>query len=498
MKPSFSLPLRKTKRQKVISQVLHNRYPQPAFIDNLRMVAISWTEGIGIPLISVGIAFILKLQFGDIVGVETPFLLFFAPIIISSWYAGFYSGIIATVLGAFGGGYFFLVPEHIRSLSQPQVASFLIYILEGIFISYLIELERRGRAALSESERRFKLLVENATDYAIIFFDPLGYLSNWNKGAEKLFGYNKTDVLHKHFSVLFTDQDRQQQLPQKEYKEALTKDKSSDENYLKKKDGNIFWASGTTTSLWDKKDNLRGFVKIIRDATAMKENEKQKDDFISVAAHELRTPVASIQIFAQLLQKYYANNPPPNEPKKYLEKLTSQINKLTELMGTLLDMSRMQQGKVQLHKERVDVTKLIDETIENVQATTSTHKLVRMGKVQDKITLDRRRIEEVITNLFTNAIKYSPKAQKVIVRITPERNFVRISVQDFGIGIPKENIEKVFERFYRASNSKEGNIPGMGLGLYISFQIIKAHGGIMQVKSTPGKGSTFSFTLPLK
>jgi signal transduction histidine kinase len=179
--------------------------------------------------------------------------------------------------------------------------------------------------------------------------------------------------------------------------------------------------------------------------------------------------------------------------------MNTQLDKLTSLISDLLNISRMQSGKLALRAEPVDLDSLIDETVEAVQATTSTHRLLIEGRTGTRVLGDKDRLGQVFVNLLTNAIKYSPRADKVIVRLLregdPEQAIV--SVQDFGIGIDKTHHEKIFERFYQVTDPEEKTYPGLGIGLYISREIVARHHGHMWVESSKGKGSTFFVALPL-
>ncbi|HXS15492.1 MAG TPA: ATP-binding protein [Candidatus Saccharimonadales bacterium] len=490
------LSLRAAKRKEVITRLIHHQSVPHQFLSDIVSVIWSWVKGLGIPLVLIAFILLLQITLGKIL-VLSPFTLLFLPILISSIFGGFYSGMLATVLGAVVAAYIFL-PALIRTNPTPsEIFNILMYIIGGVLLSYIVELQRRTKDVFNEIDEQFRLLFTNTKDYAIIFLDPYGYITKWNIGAQKLFQYKETEVLGKHFSILFTPQDQKKNLPDKEYKSALRNNRSSDENLLLRKDNSEFWGSGSTSSLWDSQNNIRGFVKIVRNMTGLKEVEKQKEDFISVASHELKTPVASMQIYTQLLQKYYKNNPPESkEPSNYLSRISSQLRHLQQLMNTLLDMSQVEQKRIILQKEPSNLTKLVNAIIESVSSTQKTHKIIRHGFIRKIISVDQRRIEEVVTNLLTNAIKYSPGAKEVLVSLQETSQNAKISVKDFGIGIPKDKINKVFDRFYRASEG-ENYVPGMGLGLYISQQIMKAHGGSLSIRSTVGKGSTFTMVLPI-
>jgi signal transduction histidine kinase len=245
-----------------------------------------------------------------------------------------------------------------------------------------------------------------------------------------------------------------------------------------------------------KNNNEPMILLAIEDVTEKKHIEQQKDDFISIASHELKTPVTSMKAYTQLLQKH----PLITNDKKasfMLEKMDAQMNRLTELVASFMNVYKMRSGKLRLKKEYFQLEELIAEVVGNFQYTISSHVVERTEDVKIKIYADKSRIYQVLVNLISNAIKYSPDAEKVIVSQKKDTDKVIVSVQDFGMGIPKEEQHKIYERFFRAKGKREGNIPGLGLGLFISSEIVKQHGGELWVKSKVGKGSTFYFTLPL-
>lgn len=203
-----------------------------------------------------------------------------------------------------------------------------------------------------------------------------------------------------------------------------------------------------------------------------------------------------MKLYAQMLQKH----PLITRDKKaadMLAKMDVQMNRLTGLVASFMNVYKISNGKLRFHKTHFAVEKLIAEVVANFQYTVVSHTVKHNNKVKVKLFADRERINQVLVNLISNAIKYSPDADRVIVDLIRSPKDVTISVQDFGMGIPKDEQNKIYERFFRAKGKKEGKIPGLGLGLYISAQIINQHGGKLWVKSTEGKGTTFYFTLPV-
>lgn len=243
-------------------------------------------------------------------------------------------------------------------------------------------------------------------------------------------------------------------------------------------------------------NNTEAILLAFEDVTDRKQLEKQKDDFIGIISHELKTPLASIKAFSQLLERYLNGNK-DEKGSLYLSKMTAQMERLTQLMASFANVYKIQTGKLKLNKVKFSLDELIKSVISDYQITIETHKIEYHGLSKKTVSGDRDRIAQVLINLISNAVKYSPYANKIVVTSTDEKKQVRISVRDFGLGIPKNEYLKIFDRFYRASRNQKDKITGLGLGLYISSEIITMHKGKIWVESTGRKGSTFYFTLPI-
>lgn len=235
----------------------------------------------------------------------------------------------------------------------------------------------------------------------------------------------------------------------------------------------------------------------IEDISERKMKDAQKDDFVGYVTHELKTPLTSMSMFIQILTGYHKKTQ-DKKSQFLLSKVTTQMDRLSKLLDSFADVYKAQSGKLEIKKEQTDLNNLVSEAIEAFQYTQSTHDIQHIGQIKKPIHIDKERIHEVIVNLLTNAIKYSPTADKIIVTLSEDEKNATVSVQDFGLGIPKEEKEKVFERFFRVKGKEDLNIKGLGLGLYIVSNIIKQHKGKLWVESTEGRGSTFSFSLPKK
>ncbi len=231
------------------------------------------------------------------------------------------------------------------------------------------------------------------------------------------------------------------------------------------------------------------------DITIRKELEEQKEVFLGMVSHELKTPITSIKGFAQLLQRRLSQRG-DEQSAASLGKMDAQLNRMITLINDLLDKTILEVGQLQTHPVSFAIDDLVREIVEEMQQTTETHHLFIDGTANRQVYGDSERIGQVLMNLLSNAIKYAAETETILVRAIVNEEVVTVSVQDFGLGISPEKQEHIFERFYRVERPKQKNIAGLGLGLYISNEIIKRQGGKMMVESTPGAGSTFSFTIP--
>ena len=222
-------------------------------------------------------------------------------------------------------------------------------------------------------------------------------------------------------------------------------------------------------------------------------NDK-KEEFIGLASHELKTPVTSLSGYLQILNRTL---PDTDRNKPFLQKALLQVKKLSELISDLLDVSKIETGQLPLSFSNFNITQIVQETIELIQYSTKTHQIILQQPEQEiLISADKQRIEQVIVNLLSNAIKYSPKEKLVNVTISATPDKVKVAVQDYGMGILKEHQERIFSRFYRVEELAS-HISGLGIGLYISKEIITRHHGKLWLDSEPEKGSTFFFEIPL-
>jgi two-component system CheB/CheR fusion protein len=233
--------------------------------------------------------------------------------------------------------------------------------------------------------------------------------------------------------------------------------------------------------------------KLIDEAT--RELLKKKDEFVSIASHELKTPITSLKAALQMIERMATQKEEIKPVLGFVQKGIKQVDKLIELVKDLLDVTKIQAGKLELRKTHFLLSELISECCEELQADSETHQLIIEGDTEVEIHADKNRIEQVLINLLSNAIKYSPGTEKVIIRVSDSEAGTKIEVIDFGIGIAKSKQQFLFDRFYRVDEVSQ-KYAGLGLGLYISSEIVRRHHGHINIESEEGKGSNFWFVIP--
>lgn len=370
-------------------------------------------------------------------------------------------------------------------------------------ISVFHDITQRKRA--EDDLRRLAGIVESSQD-AIYSRTLDGVVTSWNLGAERIFGFEKTEILGKSIS-LFTPESYQEEELNIIGKICRGEKVEPVETIRKNHFGRHLYLSLTMSPIHDNKGRVIGITTVARDNSdqvqirnelqlyneRLKQLDNHNNRFIGLASHELKTPLTVIKGHLEWLALESQNG----MNKSSVTKALIHIDRLSDLVSSLLDVSKVDGGALQLNLASFNISDLLNESIETVMATEKTHQIMLENCLDCIVVADRQRIEQAVTNLLLNAIKYSPDADKVLVRCKTEGDDVVVSVQDFGIGIPADQLDKVFSRFYRV----EGLAPsfsGLGIGLYITSEIIKRHHGDIWVESEIGKGSVFSFKIPCK
>ncbi|HEV8083182.1 MAG TPA: CheR family methyltransferase [Chitinophagaceae bacterium] len=264
---------------------------------------------------------------------------------------------------------------------------------------------------------------------------------------------------------------------------------------LKRKSDNMYrWHLSRSSAMRNEEGIITSWVGAATDIHDQKTKEEAKDEFIGIASHELKTPLTTAKAYIHLLEMSMEKE--KNKDLMYAQKAGASIDRLNSLIEELLDVSKIQSGKLPMHISTFNFNEMISAGIEEVQYTSPNHSIIKSGQTNKPVSGDMERLKQVVINLLTNAVKYSPKADKVLLNVAQENGEVKVSVRDSGIGIRKENIGKIFERYYR-EEKRAVHFQGLGIGLSICIEIIQRHKGKIWAESKPGKGSTFYFTIPI-
>jgi PAS domain S-box-containing protein len=385
---------------------------------------------------------------------------------------------------------------------------------------------KHAEEILRESEERFRLMIDSVKDYAIIMLSPDGLITSWNEGAQRMKGYSASEIYGKHFSIFYEPEEVAVGKCEYELREATATGRFEDEGWRVRKDGTKFWANVVITALRDAKNELRGFSKVTRDTTERKRTEdklrmaqeslelrvasrtkeleaaiESRDEFLSIASHELRTPLTALklqqQIFAREINKLTKGEGVPLTRATEVSEMTKrQVAQLSRLVDDMLDVSRISTGRLRVELQTGSLSDLASRVFKSFEPQFDSAGVKATLDISEELraNFDPHRIEQVISNLLSNAVKYgagSPVSMSVR-RVGPQ---AEIEVRDEGPGISQADQARIFKRYERAISANE--VSGLGLGLFISEQILQSHGGHVHVESDLQKGSRFIITLPL-
>lgn len=263
---------------------------------------------------------------------------------------------------------------------------------------------------------------------------------------------------------------------------------------LRSINGEYQWFSGLGEPVYNNENEIIKWVGAFTDIHEQKIKEEKKDEFISIASHEMKTPLTTAKAYLEMLELTLNEDNP--DAILFAKKANHSVNRLTELISELLDVSKIRLGKLNYKITCFDFNELIIDTVESIQLTSPSHQLITTSSVIQKIYGDRDRLQQVVINLLTNAIKYSPNADEVFISVVEENDALKVSVRDKGIGIDEKSLNKIFEKYHRIEEQAV-HFQGLGIGLFISYEIIQRHNGKMWAESKQGEGSTLFFSIPI-
>jgi PAS domain S-box-containing protein len=366
---------------------------------------------------------------------------------------------------------------------------------------------------LAETNGRFRLLVDGVKDHALFTMDPMGRVNSWNRGAEHLLGYAEADIVGQSFSCIFTPEDIQNRVPENQIHQAMQAGRGEDQGWRVPANRAQFWADVNLTALLGDAGETCGFAVIMHDVTerrrvatlleeALLERGRLQEEFISHVSHELRTPLTAIYFFVTNLFDGLLGDLTP-EQHATLALAVDNIKQLTDMVNDLLDITRVETHKLTVEPQFASVGKLISEAFSTCAKNAA---LKNVNLHADGlpglpfIWADPSRVRQVLINLINNGINFSSQGGTITVSGTPfsqNHGFLRLSVSDTGCGISPDDCAIIFDRLTQLENQGQTSRGGLGLGLFISKELVSQHGGRIWVESELGHGSTFFFTLPV-
>jgi PAS domain S-box-containing protein len=358
--------------------------------------------------------------------------------------------------------------------------------------------------ALRQAEERLRLLIEGVVDYAIYMVDPDGLITSWNVGAERIKGYKREEILGRHFSRFYTDEDVDAGKPWEELANARRYGRAQDEGWRVRKDGRRFWARVVVSALHDAEGRLRGFAKVTQDLTdrrhiqELEKAARHVNEFIATLAHELRNPLAPIRGAVDLMGKLAPNDPAQKALRETIERQSAQ---LARIVDDMIDVARITRGSFSIERAPLDLAEAVRRALETAAP------LVEAGRHRLDVELpaeplalegDLHRLTQLLANVIINAARYTPSGGDIEVRARREAGAAVVQVRDTGRGIEAAMLERIFDMFVHGRPVLERVGEGLGVGLALARRIAEAHGGSLTAQSEgTGQGALFTLRLPL-
>ena len=383
------------------------------------------------------------------------------------------------------------------------------FLLASFFISRVISQREKLLSALHHSERLQRAILDSA-NFSIISTDGNGQIGTYNATAGKWLRYSPAEFAGMNIVALHEDKDLQERSRQlskamgrpfeNDFQALVTKAQYGVPDFAewtyRRKDGSRFPVSVSVTALREEKQTVSGYLFIARDLTEQNRLNRMKDEFVSLVSHELRTPLTAIRGALGLLASAKIKAA-PEKAEEMLRIAANNSDRLGRLVDDILDLARLESGRIELHKHETDAARLMKQAVEAVQNQAETQGVtIETRPSSFTLVADSDRMIQTFTNLLTNAIKFSPRDSKIEFTAESNESAVRFKIRDFGRGIPPEKLETIFDRFEQVDASDSREKGGSGLGLAICRSIVEQHEGRIWAESTSGLGSTFWVELP--
>lgn len=385
---------------------------------------------------------------------------------------------------------------------------------DGVLVGFgKVTRDLTERKVAEREAQRFRLLVESVKDYGIFMLDPTGHVATWNIGAKRLVGFEASEIIGRHFSVFYSPADIAAGKCEEELEIAAEEGRFEEEGWRVRKDGTPFFASVTITALYEQ-SRVVGFAKVTRDLTERRAIEERQralaaetaalterkrvqefqERFLAILGHDLRNPLAAIDMGASLLQQRSENDPTGH---RVVDRILTSTRRMTRMIDQILDLTRSRlSGRLTVEPAPMDLGAMLSDVVEELRAANPT-RVIELRAVPQSGAWDRDRLEQVFSNLVGNALHHGDPTTPVVVEIRGDGSTTSVSVHNGGSPIPDTLRAELFNPFRRGErDSRTKHTEGLGLGLYISRELVLAHGGDITVDSGPA-GTTFTVVLPV-
>lgn len=366
-----------------------------------------------------------------------------------------------------------------------------------MLVASLITEQVLARKKVEHAEEMLRFALE-AADIGTWFIDVKTQQMVTTPRLKELYGYNGNEDMT-FLQAMAQVIDEHRGMVEEKINHAIAAGGRYDISFSARRfhDQKLVWLRALGKLVSDNNGTVRKFSGVVMDITEQKEDEQRKNDFIGMVSHELKTPLTSLIAYVQILQGRMAKTGDIFTINA-LSKMNIQLKKMGEMINGFLNVSRLESGKILLEKTDFNLQELLKDVVEETMLTVTTHELVFLPCDPPVIIhADQPKIAAVVSNLLSNAIKYSPRGKIVTIRCEATDNTILVSVKDEGMGIKPQDIDKLFDRFYRVNSKHTETISGFGIGLYLSAEIVQHHEGKIWVESKSGSGSTFYFSLPI-
>jgi PAS domain S-box-containing protein len=345
-----------------------------------------------------------------------------------------------------------------------------------------------------EKSAKLAAIVETSDD-AIVSKTLESVVTSWNASAERMFGFTEKEMIGQTIYKIIPE-DRHDEEPNILARLRTGERVDHFETQRLTKDGRLLDVSLTVSPVVDKQGRIIGLSKIARDITEKKQEEQRKNDFIGMVSHELKTPLTSLTAIVQMAQRKLLQHE-DQFLSDAMEKANQQARRMASMINGFLNVSRLEAGKILIEKQKFNLDQLLKEILEETRLTVTSHVFSLEECNNIIVHADPDRVASVVSNLISNAVKYSPKGRLIDIRCKVDGDKAIVSIKDEGMGIKPDDLAHIFDRYYRVEANHTRHISGFGIGLYLSAEIIKQHGGEIWAESELNEGTTFYFSLPV-